>query len=365
MCYAVPIARTGSMEYYPAELQDQTIGQINGRVRIINTPDVLFSEQTMAGFEGKPVTVQHPAPNANPTIPDVTPENWKDVAVGIAQNVRQGDGDDIDKLVADLLITDADAIALVKNGLRQISCGYDADLYKIAEGEVMRVSIIGNHVALVDAGRAGADVAIRDKKPDEGKSMTSKFTEWLTSFKKLADEMPVEKEPTDEPVSEPAQDADPMQMIAGLAARLGALESMLADMKPKDAAVEIEMENDPEPEPEPMMDKCQDADVISKAEILAPGIENTADIKVQALAAAMKTSDGKAAIDAALHGVELDLESAAVVDIAFNGAANVLTEQRKAALAKTRTVDSAPVNGGNPVSADELNKLHAQFWANR
>ncbi len=354
MCRAAPIARLGEMSYTGAETGD---GQ---PLIAVNTPAVLFGADTVASFEGKPVTVYHPPPNADPTIPDVTPQNWRAVAVGIAQSVRPGVGEDADKLVADLMITDQVAIELVKNGLREISCGYEAfHGEKDADGRAIRNQIIGNHIALVDRGRAGSDVAIRDQKP-EVKTMAGKITAWLEKMRKVADEMPAEEQH----VAETPVDADP---LAEFDARLKSIEEtlaqLMADMKPADA-VEIEIEQEPEVEPEvePMADKCKDDAVISMAEIIAPGIENTADIKRQALVAGMKLTDAKDAITA-IAGENPDFENDATVDVMFAAVATVLAERRKAALVKTKTADGFSSINPAAISPQQINEMNARAWA--
>jgi hypothetical protein len=357
VCYAVPIARLGDMSYSAGETGT------GKALTVRNTASVLFDPATTASFEGKPVTVQHPAPNKDPSIPDVTPDNWKQLAVGVAGAVRMGSGDDADKLISDLLITDADAIALVKNGLREISCGYECDISEPDEnGITLRTRIIGNHIALVDSGRAGSDVAIRDSQPTTVEIMKEKLKAWLPTFLRVIDEMPEEVEEA----VEAAVDEDPMKKIMD---RLDAMEAKLADMcKPADA-VEIEVETPEEEIAEEveavaaMADKCADSAVISLAEIIAPGIENTADIKVKALQQAMKTTDGKAAIVSLIGDKELNVENADVVDIVFNGVAKVLTEARKSAL--VRVVDSAPTMAAQMVTPEELNIKYAQHWAKR
>ena len=52
------------------------------------------------------------------------------------------------------------------DGKREISCGYTYELCE-ENGQYIQRKIRGNHVAVVDAGRAGARVSIRDKKPRE------------------------------------------------------------------------------------------------------------------------------------------------------------------------------------------------------
>ena len=55
LCVGVPVAKLGEMRYTAAETGD-------GELISVNTPEVLFSAETAASFEGKPVTVQHPDP---------------------------------------------------------------------------------------------------------------------------------------------------------------------------------------------------------------------------------------------------------------------------------------------------------------
>ena len=65
-----------------------------------------------------------------------------------------------------------------ENLKREVSCGYDCLWVPTAEGQYEQRSIIGNHVAVVPSGRAGARVAIQDKKPEGGQKrmkMTQKM----------------------------------------------------------------------------------------------------------------------------------------------------------------------------------------------
>jgi hypothetical protein len=64
-----------------------------------------------------------------------------------------------------LLITTEKGIELVKAGLREVSCGYDAQYEQIEKGKGRQRDIIGNHVALVTKGRAGSRCTIQDNKP--------------------------------------------------------------------------------------------------------------------------------------------------------------------------------------------------------
>jgi len=152
LCSSVPIARIGDYEYSKDEVPIES----NGKMVIIHRDeDEVFSPNAIMSFNGKPVTINHPSDF-------VTPENWNEYAHGTVQNVRRGDGEKEDLLLADLLITTEKAIELVENGLREISCGYDATYEDEGNGEGRQKNIIGNHVALVLQGRAGSRCSIQD-----------------------------------------------------------------------------------------------------------------------------------------------------------------------------------------------------------
>jgi len=156
LCEDVPIARVGWMMYGPGETPVK-VGP-GGYAMVARDGATLFDKQTITSFIGKSVTDDHP--------PDgVSPENWKKVTVGTVHNPRQGTGDDADVLLADLLITDADAIRAVQAGKREVSAGYDADYETTGTGEGRQLNIIGNHVALVERGRCGPRCAIGDHSP--------------------------------------------------------------------------------------------------------------------------------------------------------------------------------------------------------
>lgn len=355
VCVGVPVARVGDMMY--AAYECPSIPTTNGKVILTNTADVLFSSETIASYEGKSVTVQHPEPNDDPTLPDVTPENWQEVTVGTMQNVRQGEGIDSDKLIADLMISAQSGIDAVRAGLREVSCGYDAESEPVADGRAVRTKIIGNHVAIVSAGRAGSGVAIRDTKEGIKMKIKLKLADLLPKFMKLADGMPEEIEVEEEAVT------DAKSMDARLKKVEDAIGEMLEESKRKKAVEEEAAVSDAkkkEEEDAKANDKCTDAEVIADAEIIAAGLEPTADIKVQALKAAMKTTDGQAAIAAVTFGKEINFESADVVDLVFTGTANVLKEQRKGTL--NRTADAIPTMAAASVTPEQLNQKHAEVW---
>ncbi len=153
ICEAVPIARIGEQLYGDGETP--IAAGADGICRIQRDEAEVFRPETMASFEGKDVVDEHPDEG-------VTPDNWRDLAVGHVQNVRRGTGVDDEYLFADLIIKHPDAIAAVRAGKREVSCGYDADYEETGPGQGRQLNIVGNHVALVLRGRCGPRCAIRD-----------------------------------------------------------------------------------------------------------------------------------------------------------------------------------------------------------
>lgn len=164
VCHTVPICRTGAQEYLPRELGIDSNQPI---VTVFRTPDEVFRPSAVASFEGKPLTDDHPPVG-------IDSSNYSTYVKGVVQNVRRGSGEDNDKLVCDIVIYDAALAAKVEAGKREISCGYDCKYIANDDGTYHQADIIGNHVAIVNNGRAGHDVSIKDSKPKGGKSMSRK-----------------------------------------------------------------------------------------------------------------------------------------------------------------------------------------------
>ena len=203
ICRSVPIARTGDQQYTAREVrQDGDPGQM---VIVHRRPEDVFAEETIASFEGKPVTDDHPPEN-------VQAENFASYARGHVQNVRQAG----DNLVGDVYITDAKLASDVKHRVkREISCGYQCDLVPDGAGGYYQTNIRGNHVAVVLRGRAGHDVAIHDaaNTAAEGRTNTmSKFTKGvLAAFGSAAKEASPEELEAMATITATALDAAPAE----------------------------------------------------------------------------------------------------------------------------------------------------------
>ena len=153
LCKNVAIARTGSQIYGPGETPIE-VGN-DGTSIVTREAKEVFHPDTIASFHGKPVVDDHPEE-------DVTPANWAQLAKGTVMDPRRGEGIEDHLLIADLLITDKAMIEAVLEGKVEVSCGYDADYEEDAPGRGRQVGILGNHVAIVEAGRCGPRCAIRD-----------------------------------------------------------------------------------------------------------------------------------------------------------------------------------------------------------
>lgn len=153
-------ARTGVYQYGGAEVDPQNKHGLRDTaiVHVLRDERTVFDNAAARSFIGKPVTDDHPSVA-------VTADNWRDHARGtIMGAMREGD-----YLAFDLLLTDAEAIRKVDAGKRELSNGYSAELefgdFTAADGtkcQARQTSITGNHVALVDRGRAGSECRIAD-----------------------------------------------------------------------------------------------------------------------------------------------------------------------------------------------------------
>lgn len=159
ICRDAILGRTGAQEYYANEIYaDSKDDRI---VKVMRDAKEVFSPETIASFENKPVTCEHPEE-------DVTPDNFKQYSVGFARDIHQGRVDGEDVLLGNLIITDPETINDIENDIRtELSCGYTCD---ITDDENPRqINIRGNHIALCEKGRAG-NARIVDSVDGEKKS---------------------------------------------------------------------------------------------------------------------------------------------------------------------------------------------------
>lgn len=247
LCLNVPIARTGSLQYTPAEMPHIPPGP--GQFVTVERPEAMvFSPETLASFNGKPVVIGHPSTDSGL----LTPSTARMAAIGNMQNIRRGAGSDADKLLADLLITDAIAISLIESGqLREVSCGYRGIVEPTGPGRGVQTAVIGNHLALVDRGRAGAECAIKDHHP-KGNSMNwfERAAQALggrnpKELRAIADEMSAEEKADEE--KKQGDETPGGDVIATLESRISALEAVVAKLAGAGAEQEQAKQGDESP----------------------------------------------------------------------------------------------------------------------
>lgn len=405
LCVGVPIARVGTLIYGPDETP-VAVGK-DGIVRVIREEDEVFKASAMASFEGKPITIDHPTE-------EVVPENFKEHVVGIVQNVRRGEGADSDLLVADLLIHDKDAIEAVRDGLCEVSCGYDADYEQIEPGRGRQLNIMGNHVALVKNGRCGSRCSIQDRSLSMSKKTT--VADLLLRAFKAKDAAEVEKMAKDYGEGDEseagnthvhvhlngegkaiakgseigAEDDEAGGATEGSASKEDQILALLTKICAKldggaedDAGSEaeegMESENmDEESEEENKEDKKETKDTAARLEILVPGSKlPTRDAKTdpkkfrdalcsckrKALDTAAK-GDHSDVLKPLISAIDLKKASRSTVDAIFISASELVKFKNNASSTRGR---SASTNDAStkPLSIADINAKSRETWAAR
>lgn len=214
ICHNVPIARTGYQDYLGSELIDcfpdaqKEFGiEPSKAYKVYRSADEVFSPATIASFEGKPFTDNHPSEM-------VDTQNIDLYGKGHIQNIHRGTGEYRDMLIADIICTDESVANEIKHKLkREVSCGYDLVIKKGPKG-FEQTQIRGNHLALVENGRAGQKAAIQDQMPDaiikksqkEGETNTMKnfISKMFAAWAKDAEPAEIEQA-----LNEMGHDSDP------------------------------------------------------------------------------------------------------------------------------------------------------------
>lgn len=396
VCHDVPIARTGVQLYLDEELVGEdgkplVKGGPDGLVRVEREADQVFRDETLKSFEGKPVTVNHPESF-------VTPENWRNLTIGFVQNVRRGDGIEDDLVLADLVITDADGIEYVNRDLPEVSAGYEAEYEQLAPGRGRQLNIVGNHVALVERGRAGPRCSIQDGAHAMSKKKRSFWDRLLTAVKAQdAEAIKAEMEDMDgeegdeegeegkkKPTGDSAVLASINAQLKTLTADVAALKARANDADPDDEDGDDEGKKktgdevlDPEPAEtnSEAKGKVLSGDslkaVVARSEILAPGIQiptgDSAAAQVvdalmrNALTTAMASESGKACVAPFLAGREVKALTGDALAAVFTGAAE---------LARVKNNDAQRGNDrlhtkdfGRATDPQSINERNREFWA--
>lgn len=224
ICRDVPIARVGVQDYLGREIgQTERPDEI---FKVYRPADEVFSPAAVASFEGKPVTENHPDE-------DVTSENYAQYIRGVVRDVRKGAGQYEGCLVADLVVHDGALVRAIQDGKREISCGYNCLWVPTGDHTLEQREIRGNHVAVVDKGRAGHGVAIHDHAMKEVRPMAKGniLQRMWAAFAKDAD--PEEALEAAKLVNGEGKDEDPAEPEDPNEARFKRIEDAIADLASK------------------------------------------------------------------------------------------------------------------------------------
>jgi len=152
-----PISKANICPYYGSEIPDaEALGLKPDRIyQLYRHPDEL--QKAAKTFDGKPLLIVHKPQSAD--------DHSRELTVGAVKNPVW----DAPFLKAELDVWDGEAITGIQEGdRRELSCGYryvadmtPGEINGVRYDGVMR-DIVANHVALVQTGRAGADVVVGD-----------------------------------------------------------------------------------------------------------------------------------------------------------------------------------------------------------
>lgn len=400
LCEAVPVARTGEMIYGSGEVPVET-GPDN-MIRISREPDEVFRDETLASCEGKPVTLDHPDEF-------VAPGNFGALARGSMFNVRRGSGIEDDLMIADLMVTDAQAIkAIQDDGIAEVSLGYEADYEQVSPGRGVQRNIVVNHVALVERGRCGPRCAIGDRDMTTKKAGKRSFADriraaWMSKdadeaeklAKEAEDSESEEKDDDKEDKDDKAKTGDALKQVLD---RLTAMDADIQELK-KAAAEDDEADGDGDDDKDG--DKTDDAvlsaetagkldqgsvklytgdaakQILPNLEILAPGFKlPTFDAKTtdaakaatlckcqrKALDMAFQTEAGKAAIEPFVGaGANFATLHPALVHAAFMGASQLMRAKNN----DGNRVAVTTRDFGKTQTVADINSRNKAFWSDR
>ena len=145
----VPITRTGVFPYRRSD------GVTSYEAKL---PEEILSDSTVQSAQSKAVTDEHPSEL-------VTTANHKQLAKGLSHTDARVDGD---KLFVSFTVTDSKLIDKIKAGKREVSIGFLSDIeqrtgeYNGQRFDAVQKNIEINHIAVVDHGRAGPEIGIRN-----------------------------------------------------------------------------------------------------------------------------------------------------------------------------------------------------------
>lgn len=166
------VARTGIQQYLACELGLD--GDPNRLINVYRPEEEVFSDASLASFDGVDITLQHPSALVDSI-------NYSTVSKGVVRGA--GTRTDDNFVQCNLLIKAKDTVDAVMSGTCELSAGYTAT-YDDTPGETpdgepyhfKQTNIRINHVAVVDRARAGNMARIFDATKPTGGIMPVNIT---------------------------------------------------------------------------------------------------------------------------------------------------------------------------------------------
>ncbi|HDU3814156.1 TPA: DUF2213 domain-containing protein [Klebsiella pneumoniae subsp. pneumoniae] len=374
----VPIARTGE-QVYGAEELPEIEPDSQGLIVVHRTPEEVFSERTIASFEGMAVTIGHPK-DFSGNIIFVTPENWRQLSNGHIQNVRRGAGDKSDLLLADVIAKTPEAIQAVENGDEEVSCGYDADYRQISPGIAEQYAITGNHLAFVPNGRAGSRCALGDAMPSTTKNwftrlLKARKTNDAAEMANLIDNPPDNLTGDDDVTSSMTpggvvinlapQNPLPGPALPGTGDEGGEVpgwaQAIIARLDKLEGMERQEQSTgDEDPEEKDEEEGKVTGDAAYRADLIQPGIQLPEKAKPTAFKRQVLASADQSLVRSIVGDADISKLKKATVDMAFT-AVSELAKNRN-----TKTADSLQTQTATTVKTIAgMNQAAQEFWSKR
>ncbi|HEE0524223.1 TPA: DUF2213 domain-containing protein [Klebsiella pneumoniae] len=372
----VPIGRTGE-QVYGAEELPEIEPDSHGLIAVRRTPEEVFSERTIASFEGMAVTIGHPK-DFNGNIIFVTPANWRQLANGHIQNVRRGSGEQSDLLLADVIVKTPEAIQAVEDGDDEVSCGYDADYRQISPGIAEQYAITGNHLALVPNGRAGSRCALGDSMPNKAKNwwerlVRARKTNDAAEMANLIDNPPDTVTGDDDVSSSMTpggvvinlspQSPMPAPALAGTGdeqEEIPAWGKALIEAVNKMTCTTTPATGDEDEEEKKEEEGKVTGDAAYRADLIQPGIQLPEKAKLTAFKRQVLASADQTLVRSIVGDADITKLKKATVDMAFT-AVSELAKNRN-----TKTVDSLQTQTATTVKTIAgMNQAAQEFWSKR
>ena len=390
----VPIARTGEQVYHKDDVDVGLETDAQGFVKILRTEEEVFSPATMASFEGVAVTLGHPE-DENGEILFINPSNYAELGHGHVQNVRRGEGELSDFMIADVMVKRQEALNAINMGRKEVSGGYTAKYRQISPGNGEQYNIIGNHLAVglrTGEARGGRVCAFGDSIPaTKGKKMKQTFlqrvvkairTKDSAGLDELANEaenlslddasglptininIPAQSPPAAEVIpTNPEKTTDEGEIPAwatefmkNIMAEIAAIKGQKPeDQQGGNPTTDAEDEEEDE---RVTTDSIYRQGIIADGEIICPGFKPNGNkgLKRQILNHAIKTSDSLKVFKVQ----DFTTAPKATVDAAFTAAVEI-------GRVKNNILPRKTTDGRNerPTTIADLNKQNAEFWNNR